>query len=435
MLRPAAGLLGGVVLAAALAGCRHCEDRPCRAPTPALPGVERGQLEPAFEAVAPPPGDVAPLPYQALNARMCQCLAARASSAGELLDGERQKVCRESACCCAGLGGAKKSSELKATVLMYSALKQRSDSAAALVLYYRLADAEARREVVGDSLAEVEAALARTLDLKKQRLATPVEEHKLQQQRLDLLSNREELELLIDQTNTELRRLLGLPACPGPVWLWPTPPWHALDGPVDCDAAVAEGLAHNPELALLRAVAEGLDKTTLSAVRQMLRSLNPLLGQSGDESACPKLAKLVNCLCGEKGAETESRRRQVEQYLAEREEAVAADIRRDVRALVRQGRLVARARERVEVWRKRVGEIEDRKQKGIAWYAEVMQARLEWMRSRGEAIRATAAWQSALVRLKQDQGVLALECGFAPTCPPCPTREARGRCQDKRDDS
>ena len=434
MARSAGRLLPELMFLMTLAGCVHpgdgCGGGPVVSPPPAgdcqMPPSERGRLEPALRGAAAiaaagvpaGPADEPPPPYRVLPADQCLRLAAAASNLANLLDQERDALSRQSDAAC--LGPGPKRAELIAlqqSILTQSALELRNESAgAALDLYVRLAEAEAKSEVVQASLTDIEGALARTRELRSKGLKSPVDYETLHRQQLDLLSDQGQLQLQIEQLNTELSRLLGVDLCSGAAHFWPAGPWDGPAGAIDCEAAVAEGLAFRPELVLLGVVSQELNAATLSAAGQLLRSINGLLGMAEHSPRCPALAKVAELVLHDSGGaeELETRRGQVEHYRAERARVVANEIRQDVRSSGRRARLVALARERARSWEERVQEVEDERARGIASFAEVTTAKLEWLRARGKVVEEWAGWQRALVKLKMDVGALVREAGLSP---------------------
>ena len=425
MRRPSGRCLAELLLVTVV-GCVH-PSGVCNGAAPGPdslpPAASRGQREGDFEGgPANLPGHLplaaagpAAPTYQPLPALACQCRAAWTSNAANLLDREGDAVEQENQAGCLGPGRkVQEQANLKETILHDSALEVRNDAAgAALELYYRLAEAEAKSGVVLASIKEIDDALARTQELKAKGLKPPVEIEVLRRQRFDLLSDQARLQLRIEELNGGLRVLLGPDDCANNVRLWPVCPWHTVADLVDPHAAVAEGMAHRPELLLLRAVSARLDATTLSVVRQLLTSVNGLLGMAQKPPTCAALARLagsLGCTSPATEAELEARRAELDQYRQERERQVRDTILADVRALPFQRDLLALAGAQVSAWQDEVRDLEDREARGIASYAEVSKARLEWLRARAKVIEEAAAWERAVVKLKRDQGVLVLEC-------------------------
>ena len=124
--------------------------------------------------------------------------------------------------------------------------------------------------------------------------------------------------------NLDLRRRLGLPPDFGGERLRPTGAFDVEPGFVDEAAAVAAALAERPELRAWRALAAGLNADTLPAVRDLLRTINPLLGSGGEvpDSLCKLLLAGLRARHGPDAdtvAELEVRRRQLADVIAPRE--------------------------------------------------------------------------------------------------------------------
>jgi outer membrane protein TolC len=426
MERPSARLLGAVVLLAGLLGCGHLGDHSSGcAPSrscgggPSLPCTERGLLAPTFEDLATRAGparegDEPERAYQDLPLGQCQCLAADGSGVARLLDQEREEIEQQAKKGCQHLShkGAQ-TAAFKENILRARSDEARNSAAGvALILYVRLAEAEARTEVAEDGVRAIRAALEKAKDLKRRGVQTQVDAGALHRQLFEVLADRTKLHILIDELNAELRQLLDLAPCPADTRLRPSGPWPDITGHFDCDAAVATALKHRAELAMLQEVSAGLNADTLPAVRQMLGSVNGLLGMAEKTPTCPMLAQLLShCQhAGGKAAEVEARRAEIDEYRAQREKAIASDVRADVHLLAQQAALVSLVRERARSWQGRVQDLQEQADRGIVSFAQVNDARVEWLRARDEVVRETTAWQRALIKLKMDQGLLGAEC-------------------------
>jgi outer membrane protein TolC len=106
----------------------------------------------------------------------------------------------------------------------------------------------------------------------------------------------------------------------------------------------------------------------------------------------------------------EVRRQQIQQHLADREQAVAQEIWQAVRTIAAQQQLIALTRQKVRSWQSKVRELEDRNKQGLASFTEVALAKLDWLRARGDLVKEVMAWHIARAKLRQAQGVLPREC-------------------------
>ena len=118
-------------------------------------------------------------------------------------------------------------------------------------------------------------------------------------------------------------------------------------------------------------------------------------------------------------ADAEAVRQQILTYEAEREQQIASDIRRDVRQIAIQTEILILARRRAADNQRRVEELSEKQAKGISSFADVAEARLEWLKARGTVVEAAATLLIYKVKLREDQGLLVAECstGSEAACP------------------
>ena len=375
--------------------------------SPDLPTVPRGSVEAnlrTLPSLAPRDATAAPAPhpYHALTAGQCQCLAAAAAVPPQLLEDE------------AGLIGPRsRGAEVRRAVLTYTAHEIRNRTAgAALEAYYHLAEAEGKADLLGQSLSQLDRAVRETREMTAQNLKPPVALDVWTRQLLTAQGDQIQADMTITQLNGELRRLCALPDGADGWRIWNPEPYDISDAGIDVDAAVAEGLARRPELLLLRLLLLELDAGTLPAGRDLLRSVQPLLGASSHLPLGKTLA-LLHLHLGER-SELATRRRQLQEYLAEREAAVADEVRQAAAALRSRTQLVAVAWAREKSWEEKAKEVQSRQKQGLASSAEMTSTTLELLKSRGEVIQEVMAWHIARAKLRQAQGLLSAECAAGP---------------------
>jgi hypothetical protein len=433
MLRLARPLWTALVLLAALAGCAHHGGWVCRLqpPQPLLPDVlpasERALTEPTLpdpavfnRAIGRNP--VNGVPYRALAEPEGQCLAARASSLANSLDLKRQQIADQAARSHSHSKKAQELAEAQEEILYASALEARNQSAGtAMEAYYRLAQVETQSSGLLLSFAELEDTIRQTEDLVAQGIHPPVELETLRRQRHGLQSEGVQLKARIDQLNVSLRRLLGFDINCEDFRFWPAIVWCHVYTPIDIDAAVSVGLANRPQLVLLRSLVEQLSAGNQPAVVQMLGASNGLISMAAKPPLCPKVAMLVNALCGPSKEEgLEETCRQLNQTLADTEHQVSSEVRHAVLAAEAQLRLAILAREKVVSWQRDVRDLLERKETGAASFAEISKAKLELLRAQSDYVREVMTWKLSLVAVRQAQGLLVQECGYplADACHP-----------------
>ncbi len=337
-------------------------------------------------------------PYRTLTAKDCQCLAAKASRLATALEQEAKLV--------GGKHAGRRGASLQQAVLETAALEARNkDAGTALDLFYRLAEAEAKRDLLDASLAQVRDAVARGDKLKQQGLRVPAEFADFKKQELELQADSIRLDAGIQTLNRLLAKALDMKGFPEHERFAPAGDFQMFSLADDVDANVGLGLQTRPELQMLRRARDETSPTNLAAARKLLAAGNGLLGMNGSSS----LAKLRSVLCAN---ETAVRREQLDQYSSQREDEIAGDIRQAMQDLRTETQLVGVARQRAANAQARLKEQEDKQAKGTISVVDVANARLIALKARGDLIHEVMAWHIARVKLKEAQGLLAAECGY-----------------------
>jgi hypothetical protein len=405
-----------------LPGCAHAVWSPCFEP-PILPTVGRSSL--SLDLSALPQDAAAPVAdasYHGLSEADCPCLAARASTLGNLLDEKAQAASQKKSKC---HPKAAKASDLASVVLQHAADEARNRAAGdALESFYRLIEAEGRLPLLQLGLKEVNDSLQRAKDAEAKGLRPPVEVAVIRQQLTDLRSDEVNLRIAILQLNARLKVLLGLPC--GDYSLWPLADLRVVPEVPDVCEAVDYGLQHRPDLAFLEALADGLDAHSLALANQALGAISPLLSEPSSKSCC---ALLLACLAT---CKTESAKQQVETLLADRKRQATEEIRQAVGVLSYRVQLVILARQKVENEERRVKDLEEKKGKGLDVEEELSKARLNLYKAQGERLREVVNWKIARAQLRQAQGRLLEDCpcmdntlpGPVPTAPTGPVQSA-----------
>ncbi|HTU16485.1 MAG TPA: hypothetical protein VMG10_00355 [Gemmataceae bacterium] len=419
-------LLASGAILVAMVGCSLCHHgRRSGASCPAgdempLPVVERTNPEMVLQELAvtvQPPGQLEPTTdYRALAPQVCQCLAAKHAPLADAFDNKwQQSEQKQRHGCCQGRRKSEKQRALQASMLRYSALEIRDQAAgAALEWYYQLAGAEAKTDLLNDSLEHGRKTLEDVKHLKKLgiTLPQPIEEYERQVVELKLEQARNQL--TIEQLNSKLRLAMRYQA---------THAWRFLPDPgaplgaetvADVEAAVQLGLAQRPQLLLLRSMIAHLDRDTLGSANSLLQSINPLLAMSEPGPSCKLLALLGKILHIQPGQEdeVENVRAQLRDYLRERERTVTAEIREAAYEVRARRTAILLAREASSSWEKRIRDLKTKQSEKMPVFAELAGAYQDSFKARGEVVKEFLGWKIAAVKLKQAQGILPAECGY-----------------------
>jgi hypothetical protein len=177
---------------------------------------------------------------------------------------------------------------------------------------------------------------------------------------------------------------------------------------------VALGLTHRAQLTMLRAVRDDVDAKTLPTMLLLLRSYNGFLGMSRSESFVSFLSASV--LPG-KQKQAGERKQQMDDMIKEQEYVVAQEIRQAIHTVRAKAKLVALAKEKNRYAQDKLKDLTEKKEGGVASFLEVSAQKLNLAAAQGELIQEVMAWHTACAKLKQAQGLLALECGYTPEHP------------------
>jgi outer membrane protein TolC len=409
--------VGLLLIASTLAGCcaqrgtcvdSHSTGGGPIAPLPMEMRSERGALSPDLSALASfhavdqaltqPTG---PVQYRVVRAEEVQCSAAANAPLAKLYVSESEAVmananCRNQQAAC-----------LQSRLLALRAADDRNKTAGtALELFYSLAEAEANRDVLDRSIKEIDAATANLEQLKRSGLKIPLDRTALQRQKLDWIDQCLRMRLAVDKMQGQLQQLCGVEHDPN-VLLWPQADLAVVVVPIDLPRAIADGLANRADLAGLRMLSGSLNADTLPAARSGMQALSPGLGVS-------MIAKrLFGGSSGSQG-EVQSRQAQLAQAQCDLERTVTREVTEAVQTVETRLREIAVAKERWEVWRQRMDDLKQRRQSDGVTAFDLNAAQLELLRAESDTVHRVIAWKIAQAKLKQAQGLLAVECGLGP---------------------
>lgn len=379
--------------------------------------TERGPMSVDVSAV-PASAELEPLAgqgddsrYIALTAEQTQCLAAANATLANL---SAMDMSLAASLPGRGLGAhqaaVQQAAAVKSDLLALRALDERNRAAGqALEMYYQLFEAEASIAAVKRSLAELDRIIADLESLRAKGLKVPVDVDELRTQKIELLDKQAEARLAIARLNSGLRAQLGVSRGETRRF-WPGDELTVDPQRVDIDAAVAEGLAMRPDLALVRMLSSTLSRDTLPAVQSALQSagMSSLSNRPGSRLWAP----LIRWLTAQRTSlELSTRSQQLAQLAVDGERAAAEEIRSAAEALDTRLAQVALAKETLESRKRQEATLEKKRTLGDATPLEVVEAKLHAIEAEHELVHRVVAWEIARVKLKQSQGLLVAECG------------------------
>ncbi|MEQ8786889.1 MAG: TolC family protein [Pirellulaceae bacterium] len=351
----------------------------------------------------PPPSENTHL---ALTAAECQCMAAANAPLANLsaLDMPLASLSRSNN------KASIRASSAKSDLLALRALEERNRAAGeALEMYYQLFEAEAGKDAVDRSLAQLGEVLRSVESLRAKGLKVDVDLDELRTRRIELLDKQAEARLAVERLNSGLRAMLGVSSGERRKF-WPTEPLTVSADRIDIDAAVAEGLATRADLALLRLLTTTLSAETLPMVQSALQQAG-LAGQGATRRLWAPLARLLGST--RQSIELGTRSQQLQQMAVDGERAAAEEIRSAAQTVDIRLEQVALAKETLDSQRRRLDTLLKKRDLGSATPIEVLMQRMTIIEAENDLVRRVVAWEIAMVKLKQSQGMLVVECGGA----------------------
>ena len=267
--------------------------------------------------------------------------------------------------------------------------------------------------MVREALPMVDDLLDRATRAKAQDVRFPFDPADLQRQRSQIVSQLEQAEGGGRVLNIDLRHRLFLPTPSSGEALWPTGDFGIDPVPVDAEAAVVAAMAGRAELRGLRVLQAGLNAETLEDVREQLRVANPLLGARGLSAWMARtVVKKLTPDAATVAAEVDVRRKQVGEWLANRERVVADETRAAASALNAQTARLTLARDRADAWKTKWDDAVRQKAADLsgATFTE-FSVRLDWLKARAEVVAEVMAWHQARARLSAARGAFAPDPG------------------------
>ena len=301
-------------------------------------------------------------------------------------------------------------------------------AASALEGFYRLAEAQQQATNLAARKAEIESMQSDLRELKAHDLPVEQEPAILDRNLLSIQEAQAELEGGLTQGWAQLRVLLGpnasyaIPQMLVALHLPPNPPepMEALD----------VTRQRHPELRSLQMTIQRLTPETLPLARAVLQQYEAALGTvqpGGWEVSAQQLLKVFcvfgpnNCPLPSQLRELEVRRVQLTELLAQREQAVAAEVEA---ALISWRTAISRwqsANQRLESWQTQLDNLAQKQavDEDITAF-DLAEARLGILEAQSDCIKFAFELRQAQVTLWTAQGILSVGCGLPGDAPlPC----------------
>jgi hypothetical protein len=390
--------------------CRDC----CPAvgapsPLPALDcrPVDRQPLRPDVSAL-PPQGEVLRAGGEqklcALTEQTTQCLAATNATIANLLVQEAEAASAQRK----PLHPHSRESALTSELLRLDATRKRNAAAAAaLEAFLRLAEAEAGADGLERRGHELDLMLADISHLQERGLLSVVSKGEIEGQRLELWHRQSELRASILKLNYQLQDLLGVEIVPD-ARFWPEASLVVTNLAPDRNEAVNLALANRADLAELRLAAGADARDSVAAARTVLQLSGGGLGTAPQTPSCLGLlqrARSTDC-------EGSARSQQMADLLADRTRAARHETLSAVVVLEAGLEQIGMTQARLHVAKEHLKSAEQQQQVTAGAPLNVRKARLDVIGVEQDLLHDVIEWKLALVKLKEAQGLLAVECGY-----------------------
>jgi predicted secreted protein len=408
-----------VLCGAMLTGCRcasqHCVPSTAKLACPAertLATATTPDIS-AVEAVVerlPSPDEE----YRLLDEHTCQCTAAGNAYLANMLRLEQHLATMFAEC-----ESARTSRNLtlqRNLLALYAADKRGLAASNAMLAFYYLNELETAIPYLDRVIEETSDAQQRAAKLTGQDLAPTLDPTDFERQLLELRDRRAELDLRRLELNGQLQRQLGCTLATDD-FFWPQVSPVVEAEPVDVDAAVAVGLATRQDLRMIRLVICNLEREKLTVVQAFLGAVDGALGTATVQDGTLHRLRCIAC----SDNEVPVRCRQLKILLDDAERAATVAIRLAAFEVKAHYERIVIAQQKVDSWRARVDRLTAKRAVEDTTVFEISAAQNELYQAEIDVVHHVTQLRLARLALRQAQGLLPGECGYAPVicCPPC----------------
>lgn len=347
--------------------------------------------------------------YQQIDAATCQCRAATNLTTANLVELERYwakiviecdaKNVRDNLC-------------LDRDLLALHATGLRNKAAgSALESYYQLAGLEVQKNYLQLAIEESRLTLRRIDKFQEKSIGLPssIDRSSVASQLAELEDKKLQLDFLRIQLNGQLQKMMGCPLDEH-TFLWPKTDWQPDMQPVDIQAVLATGLETRSDLRGLGLVVCQLEKNTLPVARGVLKFAESTVGTVEPQDGVIHWLRCHNC----NETELPVRCRQLALFYSETEQAATAEIKNAAYKIgLLQHRILA-ANNLVEQLEGHLHQLEETRDVSDVSVFEISNARARVYDAQVKLIDHVVGLYIAQAKLREAQGMLAVECGYIP---------------------
>ena len=336
--------------------------------------------------------------FCALAEQDVQCQAAQAAPIANLLAKESESLNSS------GLLACHVDTPLLREVLALNAMHQRNLAAgSALEVFLRLVEAEAGAQNLEQQLEEIARMLGDIEQLTQRGLLPPVPQSEVHDQRLQLLHRQIELQATIEKLNQQLAELLEC-ELPSNSHFWPEAHLHIEPNVPDSEEATMLALANRADVAALRLATQADAGTAAELVQRLLPQSSP-----GSGDSMPLAVRLaVFCKSRDSGVRGD----QLALAASTRERQTRNETFQAVSALSARLAQIDLTRQRLAIARAHTQSVEQQIGLASGSLFTLRKARIAVLVVEQALMHDVIEWKISQVKLKQSQGLLAIECGY-----------------------
>jgi outer membrane protein TolC len=238
-------------------------------------------------------------------------------------------------------------------------------------------------------------------------LLPPVSRPEIEGQRAELGHRQVELRATVQQLNYQLEDLLGVEIA-ADARFWPQTSLTVSTITPNKDEAVNLALANRADLAELRLAAGADGRDSVAAARTILPLAAGGLGSSSPPSGC--LAFLLHP--GSSGSAGAIRSQQLAELLADRQRTVRHETLQAVVIVETRLDQIGLTRRRLDIAKDHLRATEQAQELAVGAPLNVRKARLDVTAIEQDLLHDVIEWKLAMVKLREAQGLLAVECGY-----------------------
>ena len=353
---------------------------------PFVDKTEQGHVPGGFEQVYP------------LSLRDCELLAAQNSPLSRMLEVDlNQGPCQP----CSNVDPCLRES-VNSIVMANSSYQRNVAAEQALLAYFGLVEVYLQNQIANETVAEIESLQEVLMELQNEGLLKEIDPETLVRQKIETISQQQEILFNFEKLNESLRALLGLESHIHPIWTdcqiaeWQTP--ENLAGELDLAFAHRQDLQGIQELSMISGDA------VLNVLTASVRSASPLAGMVLER-------RLFNGYFSDNSVQINKLRKQLAILHSAQVDLAKATVTEQFYSIHKNYEQIQLNRQKLGSLRKSEARLEAKRQVGPIKVEEVLTVKSDILKCRSKIIHSAIEMQTSWIRMKAAQGLLGQTLG------------------------